>query len=155
MKRRNIAVVLAGGVGKRLGISMPKQFFKVAGKMVIEHTIDVFERNKGIDEVAIVSNPMLVSDIETIVLKNGWTKVKRILKGGSERYESSLSAIRAYEGEEVNLVFHDAVRPLLSQRILNEVLEALKTHDAIDVAMPSADTIIEVEGSFIRSIPDR
>ncbi len=43
--KRNIAVILAGGVGSRLGISTPKQFFKVAGKMVVEHTVDVFERN--------------------------------------------------------------------------------------------------------------
>ena len=155
MAKRNIAVVLAGGVGKRLGITTPKQFFKVAGKMVIEHTVDVFERNNHIHEIAIVSNAMLIADIENIVLKNGWTKVKRILKGGSERYESSLSAIKAYENEDVNLIFHDAVRPLVSHRILNDVVEALKNYSAIDVAMPSADTIIEVEGEFISNIPDR
>lgn len=155
MAKRNIAVVLAGGVGKRLGMTTPKQFFKVAGKMVIEHTVDVFERNTHIDEIAIVSNAMLIADIENIVLKNGWAKVKRILKGGNERYESSLSAIKAYENEAVNLIFHDAVRPLLSQRILNDVVEALQTYSAIDVAMPSADTIIEVEGDFISHIPDR
>ena len=96
MAKRNIAVVLAGGVGKRLGMTTPKQFFKVAGKMVIEHTVDVFERNAHIHEIAIVSNAMLIADIENIVLKNGWTKVKRILKGGNERYESSLSAIKPY-----------------------------------------------------------
>ena len=125
MAKRNIAVVLAGGVGKRLGMTTPKQFFKVAGKMVIEHTVDVFERNAHIHEIAIVSNAMLIADIENIVLKNGWTKVKRILKGGNERYESSLSAIKAYENESVNLIFHDAVRPLVSQRILNDVVDAL------------------------------
>ena len=123
--------------------------------MVIEHTVDVFERNNHIHEIAIVSNAMLIADIENIVLKNGWTKVKRILKGGSERYESSLSAIKAYENEDVNLIFHDAVRPLVSHRILNDVVEALKNYSAIDVAMPSADTIIEVEGDFISNIPDR
>ena len=155
MEKRNIAVVLAGGVGKRLGMTTPKQFFKVAGKMVIEHTVDVFERNAHIHEIAIVSNAMLIADIENIVLKNGWTKVKRILKGGNERYESSLSAIKAYENEPVNLIFHDAVRPLVSQRILNDVVDALQSYSAIDVAMPSADTIIEVEGDFISHIPDR
>ena len=53
--KRNIAVILAGGVGSRLGMSTPKQFFKVAGKMVVEHTVDVFERNQHIDEIAIVA----------------------------------------------------------------------------------------------------
>lgn len=153
---RNIAIVLAGGVGSRLGLSTPKQFFKVAGKMVIEHTLDTFERNPHIDEIVVVTNPVYVSDVENIVLRNGWKKVKKILKGGKERYDSSLSAIHAYEGgEEVNLVFHDAVRPLVSQRIIDDVCEALKTYEAIDVTVPAVDTIIEAEGDHIASIPDR
>lgn len=153
---RNIAIVLAGGVGSRLGLSTPKQFFKVAGKMVIEHTLDTFERNPHINEIVVVSNPVYVSDVENIVLRNGWKKVKKILKGGKERYDSSLSAIHAYEGgEEVNLVFHDAVRPLVSQRIIDDVCEALKTYEAIDVTVPAVDTIIEAEGDHIASIPDR
>ena len=153
---RNIAIVLAGGVGSRLGLSTPKQFFKVAGKMVIEHTLDTFERNPHIDEIAVVSNPAYVADVENIVLRNGWKKVKKILKGGKERYDSSLSAIHAYEGnDEVNLVFHDAVRPLVSQRIIDEVCEALKQYEAIDVTVPAVDTIIEAEADHIASIPDR
>lgn len=154
--KRNIAIILAGGVGSRLGMTTPKQFFKVAGKMVVEHTVDVFERNPRIDEIAIVSNPMLISDFENIVLRNKWRKVKKILKGGKERYDSSLSAIRAYDSEDANLIFHDAVRPLVSQRIVNDVIDALKSHRAIDVAIPSADTIIEVDqNDYITAIPDR
>ncbi len=154
---RNIAVILAGGVGSRLGLSTPKQFFKVAGKMVIEHTLDTFERNPHIDEIAVVCNPVYVGDMENIVLRNGWKKVKKILKGGKERYDSSLSAIRAYEGsaEDVNLVFHDAVRPLVSERIIDDVCEALLSHEAIDVTVPAVDTIIEAEGDRIAAIPDR
>ena len=153
--KRNIAIILAGGVGSRLGMSTPKQFFKVAGKMVVEHTIDVFERNQHIDEIAIVSNPALVADFENIVLRNKWRKVKKILKGGAARYYSSLSAITAYQNEDANLIFHDAVRPLVSQRIIDDVVKALDTHRAVNVAVPSADTIIEVDGDFITNIPDR
>ena len=153
--KRNIAIILAGGVGSRLGMSTPKQFFKVAGKMVVEHTVDVFERNPRIDEIAIVSNPMLIADFENIALRNKWRKVKKILKGGKERYDSSLSAIRAYADEDVNLILHDAVRPLVSQRIINDVVDALQTHRAIDVAIPSVDTIVEVDDDYISGIPDR
>ena len=129
--RKNIAIVLAGGIGSRLGLSTPKQFFKVAGKMVVEHTIDAFESNPHIDEIAIVSNPFYIADFESIIIKNGWKKVKKILKGGQERFHSSLSAIKAYEGSDVNLIFHDAVRPLVSQRILNDVIKALETYAAV------------------------
>lgn len=123
--------------------------------MVIEHTIDVFEHNPNIDEIAIVSNPYYISDIENLIIKNEWKKVKKILKGGKERYYSSLSAIKAYEDQDVNLIFHDAVRPLVSHRIINDVVEALKKYKAIDVALPATDTIIETEDNFIKSIPDR
>ena len=151
----NVVVILAGGVGSRLGLSTPKQFFKVAGKMVIEHTVDVFEHNSHIDEIAIVSNPFYIAEIESLVLRNGWKKVKKILRGGKERYDSSLSAIQAYDAPGINLIFHDAVRPLVSHRIIDDVVQALETYRAVDVALPSADTIVEVEGDFIETIPDR
>ena len=153
--KKNVAIILAGGIGSRLGLSTPKQFFKVAGKMVIEHTFDAFEHNQYIDEIALVSNPVYIPEVENLILKNSWKKVKKVLKGGKERYDSSLSAIQAYTNQDVNLIFHDAVRPLVSQRIIDDVVKALQTYQAIDVALPSADTIIEIEGDFISNIPDR
>lgn len=153
--KKNVAIILAGGIGSRLGLSTPKQFFKVAGKMVIEHTVDAFEHNQYIDEIALVSNPVYIPEVENLILKNSWKKVKKVLKGGKERYDSSLSAIQAYTNQDVNLIFHDAVRPLVSQRIIDDVVKALQTYQAIDVALPSADTIIEIEGDFISNIPDR
>lgn len=154
----NIAVILAGGVGSRLGYSIPKQFFKVAGKTIIEHTIDVFDNNSLIDEIAIVVHPLYIDEMESIVVRNQWKKVKKILKGGDERYMSTLSAIKAYEGgDECNMIFHDAVRPLVNNNIIKNVVEALKTFDAVDVAVPATDTIIEVDedGKFIDKIPKR
>jgi len=153
----NIAIILAGGIGRRIDEAIPKQFIKIAGKMVIEHTIDVFEQNKNIDEIAIVSNENFIYEIEKLIIKNKWSKVKKILKGGNARYLSSLSAIRAYEfyGRDINLIFHDAVRPLVSDRIINDVITALKKFKAVDVAIPSTDTIIKVYDQKIIEIPDR
>lgn len=151
----NVAVVLAGGVGARMGMEVPKQFYQFSGKMVIEYSVDAFELNPCIDEIAIVSNSAYLSRIEEIVRDNGWRKVRKILKGGKERYESSLAAIEAYSGADVNLVIHDAVRPLVSQRIISDVCEALKSYAAVEVAVPAADTIIQVDGDLISSIPDR
>lgn len=154
----NIAVILAGGTGSRLGHSAPKQFFKVAGKTVIEHTVEVFEKNDKIDEIAIVIHQSFVRDIEQMTLNNSWSKVKKILIGGKERYESSLAAINAYAAcENCNLIFHDAVRPLVNQRIVNDVIAALDIYNAVDVAVPATDTIIQVDekGEFIQNIPNR
>ena len=126
--------------------------------MVIEHTVDVFEHHQGIDEIAIVVHPDYYSLTEEIVLRNHWEKVKKILKGGDERYLSSLSAIVAYEQTpEANLIFHDAVRPLVSHRIIDDVISALRTHNAVDVVVPATDTIVQVEdkGEFITHIPNR
>lgn len=152
----NVAVILAGGVGNRLDKSYPKQFFKVAGKTVIEHTVDVFERNQLIDEIAIVINSNYQVTIEEIVLANNWKKVRKILNGGAERHHSSMAAVNAYADEgNINLIFHDAVRPLLSERIINETVAALEKYNAVDVAIPAVDTIISTDNDFIDAIPDR
>ena len=157
-RNRNIAVILAGGIGSRLGAETPKQFVKVAGKMVIEHTVDVFEHHQNIDEIAIVVHPDFINKMEEIVLKNHWHKVKKILRGGTERYHSSLSAIQAYDSEpDSKLFFHDAVRPLVSHQIIDDVIAALDKYNAVDVAVAATDTIIEVDnrGECIAYIPNR
>lgn len=157
----NIAVILAGGVGSRLGLDRPKQFMKVAGKTVLEHTVEGFQRHSQIDEICIVMHANYIHEAETMVLKNHWTKVKKVLNGGQERYESSLAAIDAYkkqaQNENINLIFHDAVRPLVSGQIISNVIEALNTYDAVDVAIPAVDTVIKLDNSkqYIEQIPNR
>ena len=152
----NIAVILAGGSGSRFGRDLPKQFLKVAGKKVIEHTIDVFEHNDLIDEIAVVTRSEFISDVEQLVINNHYGKVRKILVGGKERYHSSLSAINAYTDDSDNLIFHDAVRPLVNDRIINDCIAALKEYDAVDVAIPVADTIIQVDDAdCINTIPTR
>jgi len=154
-KTKNIAVILAGGKGTRLGYDKPKQFIKVAGKLIIEHTIEAFEKHDMIDEIAIVVHGDYIGYLEEVTLKNSYKRVKKILNGGSERSDSSLSAIEAYSTQNVNLIFHDAVRPLVSKRIITDTILALEQYNAIDVAVPATDTIIEVESNFINDIPNR
>lgn len=154
---KNIAIVLAGGIGSRLNAGIPKQFLKVAGLTVIEHTIAIFERHPKIDEIAVVVSDAYTHKISEYAVKNNFTKLRKILSGGAERHYSSLSAIKAYEHDgDCNLIFHDAVRPLLSPQIVDRVIDALKQYEAVDVAIPSADTIIEVDDeNCIASIPKR
>lgn len=153
---KNIAVILAGGTGSRMGNDTPKQFMKLAGKKVIEHTIDVFETNPLIDEICIVSRENYISEVENLVVHNQYHKVKKIIAGGDERYHSSLAAINAYTNDEDNLIFHDAVRPLVNHRIINDCIEALQRYNAVDVAISTTDTIIQVnECQCIDNIPNR
>lgn len=155
---KNVAVILAGGIGSRLNAGIPKQFLKVAGMSVIEHTITTFQRHPLIDEIAVVVNDAYRQKMASYIVKNGFSKARKILASGSERHHSSLSAIKAYEleGEECNLIFHDAVRPLISPAIIDRVVSALDRFDAVDVAIPSADTIIKVDDQdTISEIPQR
>ncbi|MER7174670.1 MULTISPECIES: bifunctional cytidylyltransferase/SDR family oxidoreductase [Streptomyces] len=165
VKTRTTAVILAGGTGQRVGLSIPKQLLKVAGKAVIEHTLSIFEQAESIDDIIVLMAPGFVPDVEKIVSKAGLTKVSKIIEGGETRNETTERAIAALgeglaEGEDRNVLFHDAVRPLLSQRVIADCVTALERYQAVDVAIPSADTIIVTrthgeDGEFITEVPDR
>ena len=160
----NIAVILAGGTGARVGADKPKQFLDVGGRMVIERSIDAFDQTEGIDEVAVVVHPEWMEYMRGVVSSNSWTKVKRLFEGGAERYMSSLNAIAAYIDcpDDTNLILHDAARPFVSQAVIARVIEALKWHEAVGVGIPSTDTVWEVRqdfdpqlSKFIVRIPER
>lgn len=152
---KNIAVILAGGSGQRLGETLPKQFLKIAGKKVIEHTLAVFQNHFLIDEIVVVSHADYIRDVEDISINSSYTKLKKILSGGKERYHSSLAAIDAYT-EDVNLIFHDSVRPLVNERIITDCIRALEKYNAVDVAVPTTDTIVQVDdNNEIVRIPSR
>lgn len=155
--RRTIGVILAGGTGSRVGLSIPKQLLKIAGRPVMEHTLAIFQDADVIDEIFIMMHPEHREAAEAIAAK--FPKVTRVIDGGGTRNDTSFAAITAL-GEDadpgIRLLFHDAVRPLLDTRIINDLVAALDDYDAVDVAIPSADTIIEVSpADEIIDIPDR
>lgn len=150
---KNIAVILASGTGFRMGLDIPKQFLKISGKPIVEHTLQTFNNNRSIDEIIIMITPNFVDQIKPIAEK--FPKVVTILEGGSTRNETSKMALE-YIGEECNVIFHDAVRPFVSDRIINDCVDALNKFNAVDVAIESADTIIKIdEEDLITDIPDR
>jgi 2-C-methyl-D-erythritol 4-phosphate cytidylyltransferase len=145
---RNIAIILAGGLGNRVGGDKPKQLLPLAdGRTILEHSVDAFEQAPSIDEIAIVMHPDYSDEVQGLCEQNDWQKVAKIIPGGSERWESSWHAIVAYmdEDEESALWFHDAARPFVSQRILADVALALETHSAVTVAVPMTETLYRVE----------
>ncbi|WP_332763868.1 bifunctional cytidylyltransferase/SDR family oxidoreductase [Phenylobacterium sp.] len=156
-----VAVILASGRGERSGFSRPKQLQKLGGRPLVAHPLERFQSHPDIDEIAVVTNDLCIDEIEALVSRERLTKVKKILLGGEERYESSLSAIRAYETEaqsaDIRLLFHDAVRPLIAHSTISDVIAALSHYGAVDTAVSAADTVIfadPVTGT-ISDIPDR
>ncbi len=155
---KNIAVILSGGMGSRFGGTLPKQFTKLAGKAVIEYTVEAFEKSLNIDEIIIVSHPSYVDLIWKFVKKNQWEKVTKVFNGGKERFDSTYSALQGLEGEDnnSNILLHDAVRPLINESIINNCIDALRNFEAVDVVIPSADTLVEVyDDGCISNIPNR
>lgn len=146
----NVAVILAGGMGTRVGGNIPKQLIPLSdGRSVLEHSVDAFEAASCIDEIVIVMHPEWLKEAEELSRRNAWKKVRQIISGGSERWESSFFAIKAISSSlagrnEVGVFLHDAARPFVSQRILADVAEALETHAAVTVAVPVTDTLYKV-----------
>lgn len=137
--------MLAGGTGTRVGLNIPKQLIKIAGKPIIEHTIAAMQASPLVDEILVLMTPGYLDDVRAIVRGGGYDKVTQILEGAGTRNDTTATALAALGDEECNVLLHDAVRPLVSQTIIAANVEALQTHEAVDTAIPSADTVISVD----------
>ncbi len=142
---RNVAVVLAGGTGSRVGLSIPKQLIKIAGKPIIEHTIATMNASPLIDEIIVMMTPGHLDPVRSVVSKGGYDKVTQILEGAETRNGTTSKALDALGEEECNVLLHDAVRPLVSQTIIAECVAALADYEAVDTAIASADTVVQVD----------
>lgn len=153
---KNICIILASGTGTRFRSETPKQFLKLAGKTVFEHTLDTFEQHPRVDEIIVVvgtENRLLVEEIATAA---GYRKLTKIVTGGGTRQASSASGIAAVTGEKHKILVHDAVRPLLDHATIDRCLEALDENVAVDTGVPTSDTIIRLAPDLtIADIPDR
>lgn len=157
-KTKTIGVILAAGDGTRFGASVPKQFTKLAGRAVLDYTIDVFEKSSLIDEIVVVTKDDYIGVVENIARSSGWTKLKSIVVGGKNRMESTLSALEALStcSPDTKVLIHDAVRPFVTNTILNDCIQALEQFPAVDTVVPSSDTIVAVQDDdLVAAIPDR
>jgi ribitol-5-phosphate 2-dehydrogenase (NADP+) / D-ribitol-5-phosphate cytidylyltransferase len=142
---RNVAVVMAGGTGARVGFSIPKQLINIAGKPIIEHTIAALEASPVVDEIVVMMAPGYLDRVRAIVRSGNYRKVSQILEGAGTRNDTTRAALAALGEAECNVLLHDAVRPLVSQTIIAANVEALKTYEAVATAITSADTIVAVD----------
>jgi len=153
---RTVAVVLAGGMGQRFGGDRPKQLHVLAGRTLVEHSVAAFEQAPGVAAVTIVMPPGLASQAkEQFADSDSHPKVTGVIEGGVTRTDSTRCAIAALGPGECNVLFHDAARPLLDQRIIADCISALATDQAIGVAIPSSDTIVEVADGMVTRMPRR
>jgi 2-C-methyl-D-erythritol 4-phosphate cytidylyltransferase len=157
---RTVAVVLAGGSGLRLGGELPKQLQLLAGRTLLEHSVAAFEQAPGVDDIIVVM-PAAFLGTATGILGDRYGKLRRIIPGGADRPGSTRCAINLLTNEppfadhDGNVLFHDAARPLVDQRIIADCVAGLAEHQALGVVVPTADTIVQLADGAMVSIPPR
>lgn len=156
-RRITTAIVLAGGNGERFGHEEPKQFMKIAGKRVIEHTLAEIEASELIDEIVVVTHAKYLELVHDLVARNGFAKVSKIVVGGTTRQQSSWYGLQACASATEHVLIHDAARPLLTGRIIRETLAGLTDAESTDTVIKTADTIVRGNGigGHIEDIPER
>lgn len=163
-KKRCTAVILAGGSGSRMKSSVPKQYMPVAGKPLIWYALNAVQNSGIIDDCILVTGADDINNVrENIVKKYGFTKVQTVIAGGAERCFSVSNALTAMSDDGLSVpnsdgyVFiHDGARPFLTEKMLEDLYEAVQECHACVAAVPSKDTIkIADDECFVASTPSR
>jgi len=157
------AGILAGGTGSRMGnVPLPKQFLELDGKPIIIHTIEKFLLTKEFDKIFIATPQKWTLHTKDILNKFNLDDSRlEVIQGGSDRNETIMSIIENIEKNKTItdddvIITHDAVRPFLTRRIINENINAVLENKAVDTVIPAIDTIITSKnGKDIESIPLR
>jgi 2-C-methyl-D-erythritol 4-phosphate cytidylyltransferase len=164
---RMVAVVLAGGSGQRFGAGVPKQLLELDGQTLLAHCVAAFDAAPGVDEVLVVMPPGRTADAEKLRADGAYPKLTAVIEGGASRPGSTRAAISAISARRTaaaaggdrdadwGVLFHDAARPLVDQRIIADCVAALERVDALGVAVPTADTIVVVADGVMTQIPRR
>lgn len=157
--------ILAGGVGSRMNISdMPKQFLKLGDKPIIVHTLEKFLLAPRLDHIYIGVHPDWVTHMNDLIKKYVGDEASgniHVVAGGTDRNSTIFNIIDDIEanfGESDDhiIVTHDSVRPFVTQRMINENIDAAIKYGAVDTVTGAIDTIVESDdGETIKSIPNR
>lgn len=147
----NIALVLAGGTGTRLGADIPKQYIEVRGKMIIDYCLETMEHSNDIAEVWIVADEMWREHIKKVDKFKGYACPGRnrqlSIYNGLKAIEESLTG----EEKEVNVLIHDAARPFLTEKLISECVKAIEGHDGVLPVLPMKDTVYYSEDGKVTS----
>lgn len=150
------AIVLAAGQGKRMNSKIQKQFLEIQGYPVLYYSLHCFQESPLIRDIILVTGESVLSYCKSeIVNRYGFTKVKKIIPGGKERYDSVYAGLLACK--DCDYVFiHDGARPFITEEILERGFEGVQETGACVIGMPSKDTVklADADG-FVRETPDR
>ena len=162
-RKRCTAIVLAAGQGRRMGSKIQKQFLELKGNPVLYYSLAAFQDSPLIDSMILVTGAAEIPYVQTeIVEKYGFSKVRAVIEGGTERYASVWKGLQALEGgmteeEKDGYVFiHDGVRPFIHEEIMSRAFDAVEKYHACVVGMPSKDTVkLADEEGFVAMTPAR
>lgn len=156
-------VVLAGGVGRRMGnAEKPKQFMTIGGKPIIVHTVERFAVCSELEKVIVLTPEKWIDHTRNILAKHipDMSRVV-VIEGGDTRNETLMNSIRYIESEgnlddDTIIITHDAVRPFLTYRIISDNIKGAQEYGACDTVFPATDTIVRSDdGVVVSEIPDR
>src|SRR3954466_6959550 len=151
------ALVLAGGSGDRFGAEMPKQFVRLAGEPILARAVRAIAA-AGIDQLVVVAHPNWVAETEEVVGALEVGVPTAVVAGGMTRNESARNGLDRLDADPDDIVLiHDAVRPLVPREVILRSIEPILSGraDATDTVIPSADTLVVVEGDAVVEIPER
>lgn len=140
MKEKVIALVLAGGQGKRMQSDVQKQYMQLNDYPVLYYSLKQFEESAVDEIILVVAKGEITYCQKEIVERFCFKKVKQVVEGGKERYESVYHGLQAID-EEGYVLIHDGARPLLTNSIIQTSIDGVKKYKACVVGMPVKDTI--------------
>lgn len=151
---KTFAVVLAAGSSTRFQRNTKKQFFKVKGREVLYYSLNTFNNSELIDEIIVVSSSEDFETVTNLVNANNFTKVKAIVVGGNVRQESVKNGLDFIK-EDGYVLIHDSARPLVDEKIISSLMEALKDADGATPAIKVVDTIVKSRNGELLSFENR
>ncbi|MBP1046354.1 2-C-methyl-D-erythritol 4-phosphate cytidylyltransferase [Enterococcus sp. BWM-S5] len=156
----NVALIFAGGVGSRMkNDSLPKQFLELDGKPIIIHTLDVFENNPNIDAIVVVCKAEWLDYMNELLQKFELKKVFAVIAGGAtaldSQYQGLLAIDQQFPQEEVIVLIHDGVRPIIDDNTINNNIELVKLEGAAITVSPAIETVTYIADEKLDEIFDR
>lgn len=142
----NIAILLAGGVGKRAACEVPKQFVEVNHKPLIVYTLEKFQESEEIARICVVCVKEWIPALKSYAEQFGITKLDTVCEGGNTGLESLKKGLAALDCEEDDLILiHDAVRPFVDAAIIKDNIAVAKEHDVAMTAVDCVETLVYME----------